>query len=1193
MEEIGRGGMGVVYKARELATDRLVALKILPSFAGLDPDAVARFRREAEAAGRVSHPGIVPIHAVGQTRDTYYFAMELVEGPSMYQLLENLKDTPPENLRGSLAEETALATVYPDLRESRVQSRLAGARYPASCAALALEVTDALSAAHRAGVIHRDMKPGNILLHPDGRAVIVDFGLARDELGLAMTRTGDAIGTPSYMAPEQAAGSTQVDVRVDVYGLGATLYEMVTLQPPFDGPHSADIMRQILEQDPIPVRKLNPRVPMDLETIVLKCLAKDPDHRYQDVDTLRDDLLAFMSGEPIKARRPGLGWQAARWMKRNRGPVYVGMLSLLFALFVGLTVGLVSLSRTRTSGRGALEDARRLLLEGRPMASHAAYGKALGLLKDPAAVSEARLRHLREVFDTLYAGGRFRVLQDFLDALPASESDRPDYHTFRTRLRGHGYLVLPRPQQDGDYTVWVRGLVRGELESRWRQLPLDGRLQVGQYLAKVVVPDALPIVQAVVIQRDQEVKLQQLLPLVDQLRAGMSLVAGKDLRHAFAVDTTEMTSEGYTTLLQSIQDAELREEMLPRDWGGATQSYMPVGGVSLRQARTAAALLGKHVLSGAEYLRAATGGLHDMRYPWGTRFDVNRVVGDPSYTSKPRTANSKKVGAAPCGAVHLVGNVAELLAPDAEGRIYAAGGHYVSRPEDLTVRSRKALADMDTQVPVNGFRLASFLAPPDEPEVANGLETRLQQLRSDLIPHAVDEWTLGNDGEVRLRQTVVPDPTDNSVRLKRPAGFRGWRATKVQDLHGRNLSWRFTKNARQPELVVPLAPRSPGRRGFRVEQQLLLRTALLGSGDVYRLRLPVANGPGVHFTRLTLPLGCRLEAVWPDPALNYHMDRRQHLVWERALEDAHLPTRTLLVQFRRDGALTTRLSAVAPAAAVVKSFLAAMGANNRGRLATMLTADFHYQRRCLDRDTFLRRVQTLPHYRDVHVEDVITVGGVVIVEMTATKHSRGEVAKERIPNWPLRVVLLRQADSLRVLQMMPRTRVDLGVLQDGVYRHAKMKVDLRPPAHVRIHRTTHALTELQVRCVPTDRGGRPDAWMTILGCYAGPNESEASIRDRLTTVSLAGQPGQRANGSRMDYVGPNSTRNLVGKSQHWLLLDPTTGGWIWERWTYLQQGSRYFLLRAVAQGADRHGARQHFRAYEPWFAAIAGALRIR
>src|SRR5690606_9824466 len=197
-----------VYRARQTSMGRLVALKVLPGFVGLDPDSVARFRREAEAAGRLSHPGIVPIFHVGEDQGIHFYAMELVEGPSLESLLDSLDGRVPERLLASLFEETALVEACPGLREPLAQHSLSGgARYARSCAAIAADVAAALEVAHRGGVVHRDLKPSNILIHRSGRPVLADFGLARDEQTVGLTQSGDALGTPSYMAPEQACGS--------------------------------------------------------------------------------------------------------------------------------------------------------------------------------------------------------------------------------------------------------------------------------------------------------------------------------------------------------------------------------------------------------------------------------------------------------------------------------------------------------------------------------------------------------------------------------------------------------------------------------------------------------------------------------------------------------------------------------------------------------------------------------------------------------------------------------------------------------------------------------------------------------------------------------------------------------------------------------------------------------------------------
>jgi serine/threonine protein kinase len=211
--ELGRGGMGVVLLATQESMGRKVAIKMLPSFAGLDPAAVGRFRREAEATGRLSHPGIVPVHSVGEHDGTHYFVMDYVEGPPLDRLLDALRTRRPEQLRSSLVEEAQLGESFPTLREAGTGT---GNAYVRSCARLIADVANALGAAHRERIVHRDLKPNNILIHPAGRPVLVDFGLARDEQSLELTKSGEQVGTPAYMAPEQAAGGRTSDARVDI-----------------------------------------------------------------------------------------------------------------------------------------------------------------------------------------------------------------------------------------------------------------------------------------------------------------------------------------------------------------------------------------------------------------------------------------------------------------------------------------------------------------------------------------------------------------------------------------------------------------------------------------------------------------------------------------------------------------------------------------------------------------------------------------------------------------------------------------------------------------------------------------------------------------------------------------------------------------------------------------------------------------
>lgn len=281
---LGRGGMGIVYKACHLKLNRPVALKMMLYGAYATPLEVARFQREAEAAARLQHPNIVQVYDVGGYDGRLYFTMEFVVG-------------------GTLAEE------------------LAGVpQAPRKAAELLATLSDAVSVAHEERIIHRDLKPSNILLTASGTPKISDFGLARQlEGGTGLTLTGTPMGTPCYMSPEQARGDSHaLGPSVDIYALGALLYELLTGRPPFRAESSSATLRQVILQEPVPPKRLNSNVPRDLETICLKCLQKDPKHRYAGPADLRDDVQRFLRNEPIIARPTSLSGRILRWTRRNR-----------------------------------------------------------------------------------------------------------------------------------------------------------------------------------------------------------------------------------------------------------------------------------------------------------------------------------------------------------------------------------------------------------------------------------------------------------------------------------------------------------------------------------------------------------------------------------------------------------------------------------------------------------------------------------------------------------------------------------------------------------------------------------------------------------------------------------------------------------------------------------------------------------
>jgi eukaryotic-like serine/threonine-protein kinase len=328
--EIGRGGIGVVYEARQLSLGRLVALKVLPPSSRLDPRQLRRFETEAQAAAALQHPNIVPVFAYGNESGVPYLAMRLIEGRN-------------------------LAEVVRDLRR-----RNGSGLPPREAAELARQAAEALDYAHRHDVLHRDIKPSNFLVDEDHRLWIADFGLARVRGDSDLTASGDVLGTLRYLSPEQAKGRRGVvDGRTDVYALGATLYELLTLRPVFDGDDRAELLIRIALEEPRFSRKLDAAIPLDLKTIVLKAMAKDPAERYATAGELAGDLALFLADQPIRARPPTAVARASRWARRHWKAVAAAglMAAVLLTGLVGAS--LWSNARLRSINRRLEEEIDR------------------------------------------------------------------------------------------------------------------------------------------------------------------------------------------------------------------------------------------------------------------------------------------------------------------------------------------------------------------------------------------------------------------------------------------------------------------------------------------------------------------------------------------------------------------------------------------------------------------------------------------------------------------------------------------------------------------------------------------------------------------------------------------------------------------------------------------------------------------
>ncbi len=392
--EIGRGGMGVVYEAEQLSLGRTVALKVLPLAAMMDQRRLERFQNEAQAAARLHHSNIVPVHAVGSEGGIHYYAMQYIEGSTLEKVIHDLGRLEQETFSSAVGSgshrfprstrRASVAATWSSVLRPRCgletptenpSTFSASSTNPASqgtisiersrsdagffrrIAELAIELAEALDYAHEQGVIHRDIKPSNLILDEQGRIWIADFGLARIEASAALTGTGDLIGTLRYMSPEQSLGKRQlVDHRTDIYSLGATLYELLTLAPAFAGENRQEVLRQIEAKEPKPLRRIRAAVPVELETIVLKAMAKEPRDRYETAQDLAADLHRFLEGRPLAARRSSVAQRFSKLVSRHRtvASLLVAFLCVSLAM---LGVGTFQIARQRNRAEQAMVEA--------------------------------------------------------------------------------------------------------------------------------------------------------------------------------------------------------------------------------------------------------------------------------------------------------------------------------------------------------------------------------------------------------------------------------------------------------------------------------------------------------------------------------------------------------------------------------------------------------------------------------------------------------------------------------------------------------------------------------------------------------------------------------------------------------------------------------------------------------------------
>jgi formylglycine-generating enzyme required for sulfatase activity len=687
---LGRGGMAVVYEAEQLSLRRRVALKVLPDFYAASEEAVVRFRKEAEAGARLHHPHIVQVYEMGRIEQTHFIAMELVPGRSLDQVINEAKRRTEEELaREGAADAKA--------RRSHALSRTTDRVYIERAVRLFIDVLDALEHAHSHGVVHRDIKPPNLLMDEEGRIRISDFGLARLVEDPGLSTAGELRGTPWYMSPEQVMqGWIPIDHRTDIYSAGVTLFELLTLDRPFPGEDITSVLRQIVQKEPPQPRSINPRLPRDLQTIVLKALDKDPDRRYRSAKEFADDLRRFLDYEEIHARPVGTIRRFARRIVRHKA-----VASLSAALALTVVVGAVYVARdafrTARVRETLLAEAERHRAAGafdlevtalEELARHAGDGEAAARLAEAmarrrgaadAAIDEA----LRLLQEQRFERARERIAR----ALRFAPSDPA---ALELQDRAAGLRQMRVSVTGGPCRIHVAEYVQvrhafapaASLGSATEGRPLTVPLGPGDYLMTARADDgrfAQTFITVDPLLRMEEVDLH----IPEAAADGMvRIAAGRypigidgtesidaSPRHkvelrAFWIDACEATNARFDRYLahlrassrplppfeQGVWDAEGR--LVPE------AASLPVHGLSWKDASAFLAYEGKRLPTEAEW-EAAARGVEGSLHPWGDAWDPAKAnVG----TGTLEPADSRGGAGYVHGLCHMLGNTAEWTA---------------------------------------------------------------------------------------------------------------------------------------------------------------------------------------------------------------------------------------------------------------------------------------------------------------------------------------------------------------------------------------------------------------------------------------------------------------------------------------------------------------------------------------------------
>ncbi len=444
IEELGRGGMGIVYRANEVSLDREVALKVLPLAGMFNDQTLSRFKNEARAAASLSHPHIVPVYSVGEERGVHYYVMRLIHGKSMAELIDEMRcsqDTRPRDDTTAIASNPQHDT-RSDADDTRPIAEPAfidsygSPLFFRRVATWGAEAARALAHAHAHGVLHRDIKPANLMIDRRGHLWVTDFGLARLDGDVAISVSGDLMGTFRYMSPEQALGRRiLIDRRSDVYSLAVTLYELLTLRPVFSSENTLELLRQIAFENPLAPRKLNRSIPIELETILMKGMEKDPERRYGSAEEFADDLQRYLENRPVRAKPPTWLELATKWSLRHQAAVWASI-AIVGVAIATLTISTLIIARAYTVATQQRLRAETNLRLAREVID-ANYAKEIEALKHEPGMTQQQRRSILK-------------LVQFYEQLPEEDLADPllRHDACQARLNlADIYLVLGQPRQ--------------------------------------------------------------------------------------------------------------------------------------------------------------------------------------------------------------------------------------------------------------------------------------------------------------------------------------------------------------------------------------------------------------------------------------------------------------------------------------------------------------------------------------------------------------------------------------------------------------------------------------------------------------------------------------------------------------------------------------------------------------------------